>query len=245
MRAAPPIRWPILYLTAAVLVLLGPERAKALERVAVELVLAVDVSSSVSDAEFDLQMRGIAAGFRDSKVVDAIERTPGGVAVLLMQWSGQTRQQVSGGWFRLQAAADAYGYAALVETFPREIGGGPTAIGTAVDKAVAELDANAYFGARQVIDVSGDGIANEGISPPYAVQRAVDRGITVNGLAVANEEPNLANYYRHGVIGGPGAFVIGIDDYTDFAAAMRRKLLAEIEGNPLSALPLPTEDDRG
>ncbi|MCR9254593.1 MAG: DUF1194 domain-containing protein [Alphaproteobacteria bacterium] len=222
-----------------------PPSAKALERVAVELVLAVDVSSSVSDEEFSLQMRGIAAGFRDQKVVDAIERTEGGIAVAVLQWSGMGRQRLTGGWFKLVSAADAYGYAALVETFPREIGGGATAIGAAIHEAMQSLDANGYFGARQVIDVSGDGIANEGTSPPFIVRQAVDRGITVNGLAVANEEPNLASYYRVGVIGGPGAFVIGITDYTDFASAMRRKLLAEIEGNPVSALPFPDADDHG
>lgn len=216
----------------------GTTAAQAQERVAIELLLAVDVSSSVSDQEYLLQMNGIAAGFSDPKIQSAIQKTPGGIAVTVMQWSGAYRQELSGGWFKITSAEDADTYAQIVRFLPRTIGGGPTAIGTALNAAMAALDDNGYFGERQVIDVSGDGMANEGVSPPFAVREAVDRGITVNGLAVANEEPNLAAYYRYGVIGGPGAFIIGITDYDDFEEAMRRKLLAEIEGTPVSALPL-------
>jgi hypothetical protein len=38
----------------------------------------------------------------------------------------------------------------------------------------------------------------------------------------------LAQYYRDNVIGGPGAFVLPIDDFGKFGDAMIRKLTAEI-----------------
>ena len=57
---------------------------------------------------------------------------------------------------------------------------------------------------------------------------AVLSGVTVNGLAIVNDEPYLEDYYRHHVIGGPGAFVMAAADYQDFVEAIRRKLLREL-----------------
>ena len=47
-----------------------------------------------------------------------------------------------------------------------------------------------------------------------------------------NEVPDLADYYRAEVSGGPGAFVEVAHDYEDFAEAMKRKLRREIEWRP-------------
>ena len=53
-----------------------------------ELVLAIDVSSSVDEEEYQLQMRGVAAAFRHPDVIAAIEATGGnGIAVAMVQWS--------------------------------------------------------------------------------------------------------------------------------------------------------------
>src|SRR3546814_13010333 len=73
-------------------------------------------------------------------------------------------------------------------------------------------------------DLSGDGRSNEGGSPAFARAAANRAGITINGLAILNEEPELAGYYIAGVVGGPGAFLLTADDFQDFAVAMRRKL---------------------
>ena len=53
-------------------------------------------------------------------------------------------------------------------------------------------------------------------------------------LALHTDPPGgLAKYYRDNVIGGPGAFVLPIDDFGGFGDAMVRKLLQEIsEGAP-------------
>ena len=48
--------------------------AEASERVSLELVIAVDVSLSVNDAEYLLQMGGIAGAFRDPEVGELIAR---------------------------------------------------------------------------------------------------------------------------------------------------------------------------
>src|SRR3546814_13654240 len=58
----------------------GSAPALANEVVRLELVLAVDCSSSVNLDEFTLQMEGIAGAFEDHRVLAALAQT-GGIAV--------------------------------------------------------------------------------------------------------------------------------------------------------------------
>ena len=205
------------------------------QSVDLELVLAVDASSSVNAEEFRLQMQGIAAAFRHPAVVRAIDAAgPAGVAVTLVQWSGSgiTAQAVD--WTLLSGSLSSYAFAAQVEAAPRLVEGGPTAIGSALLYAGALLDANAYEGKRRIIDLSGDGISNEGDYASTARAHLVKQGVTVNGLAILNDEPNLGRYYLAGVVGGPGAFVLTALDFRDFAVAIRQKLVTEITGGTIS-----------
>lgn len=41
---------------------------------------------------------------------------------------------------------------------------------------------------------------------------------------------DLDIYFEHCVIGGPGAFIVTVDDISQFPAAIRRKLVLEIAG---------------
>ena len=63
---------------------------------------------------------------------------------------------------------------------------------------------------------------------PEAHRRAKRRGVTVNGLAIVTDDPNLTGYYERRVIRGPGSFVITANGYEDFARAIKLKLLREI-----------------
>src|SRR5690606_36477103 len=114
-----------------------------------------------------------------------------------------------------------------------------TALGNAIETAAAWTRDNGYQGERVVIDVSGYGRSNEGGSPAFARAAAIRAGVTIYGLAILNEEPDLARYYLAGVVGGPGAFLLTADDFHDFATAMRRKLFFEIAGAPVAQLPAP------
>jgi hypothetical protein len=213
-------------------------RAAAAEIVMLELVLAVDCSSSVSDQEFQLQIEGIAGAFEDEAVLAALQQAgPRGIAVSLLQWSSARSQAEAIGWTHLTGIAESLAFAARVRATPRMIRGGATAISSALNRAVASLHGNAFTGERLVIDVSGDGRANEGGSPAVARAAANRAGVTINGLAILNEEPELAGYYIAGVVGGPGAFLLSAGDYSDFALAMRQKLYAEILGQPVARLP--------
>jgi hypothetical protein len=105
---------------------------------------------------------------------------------------------------------------------------GGTGLGSALKYAVRSIDGNGFEGVRRVVDVSGDGQNNMGIEPARVRDTAAARGITVNGLAILDEEPWLDRYYASNVIGGPGAFLEIASDFDSFAEAMRRKLLREV-----------------
>jgi hypothetical protein len=201
------------------------------------LVLAVDASSSVNGAEFDLQMHGLAAAFRAPEVVDAIAETgPGGIAVALVQWSSPGSQVVAVDWTLVDDAASIEALARRIEGCGRLILG-ETSIEGALTFSTRLLRDSGLAGDRRVIDVSGDGQSNWGPDPDEVRDRAIAEGITINALAVTNEQPYLGAYYRDHVIGGPGAFVLAADDYADFARAMRAKLLQEISGEVISSAP--------
>jgi hypothetical protein len=213
----------------------SPHWASASE-VDLELLLAVDVSPSVDAKEYGLQIHGLAAAIRHPDVVQAIElAAPMGVAMALMQWAGPDEQAVAVSWslVRDQASADAFARKIVAVTRPATDGG--TAIGDALLRGILLLAENDFEGARQVIDISGDGRTNRGDSPAPVRAKAVSAGMTVNGLVILNEEQELSDYYLERVIGGSGAFVLEIDDFEDIAWAMRMKLIREIVAMASSA----------
>ena len=221
-------------LLGLLLVALLPARASADNQVDLQLVLAADASYSVDDREFALQMQGIARAFRDPEVQAAIiGGARGRIAVALMIWAESNRRKQITPWQVLDSPASAEAFAAMVAGLPRPFDGG-TGIGRAIMQAVWLLEKSGFESPRRVIDVSGDGrettFREWSVTPAQAHVAAARRGITVNGLAVLSEEPDLARYYRENVIGGPGAFVMVARRIEDFAGAMRLKLIREIKG---------------
>ena len=223
--------------------LLIPTTAPALAQerpVDLEIVLAVDASASVSDEEFNLQVRGLAEAFRHRSVGQAI-RAAGdlGLAVALIQWADYRQHALSVDWTVVRDAASARQFAKQVDGVRRTVYGN-TALGVALEFAILQLEGNGFVGRRKVIDVSGDGPSNQGSAAWLVRDLAVARGITVNGLAILNEVPTLDRYYFTNVIGGPGAFVMTANDYAAYRLAILTKLLKEISGPPTAARPLPS-----
>lgn len=232
------LRWSLKALSAGAAFWCFSAPVLASEPVRLELVLAVDCSSSVNRDEFILQMEGIASAFEDPAVLAALAQTGElGIAVSLLQWSSAGVQIEAIPWTPISSDADAVAFAASVRATGRMVSGGATALGNAIDAAAAWTSTNSYQGERVVVDVSGDGRSNEGGSPAFARAAANRAGITINGLAILNEEPGLARYYIAGVVGGPGSFLLTADDFEDFAVAMRRKLYFEIVGPPVVEAP--------
>lgn len=198
-------------------------------RVDVNLVLAVDASGSVDDERFDLQKKGYAAAFRNPKVLNAIKAgDQQEIAVSMVQWTGPTLHIQMVPWMVVKDARSADALAAAIEAAPRQLFGGGTSVSGAIDYSVLMLAASPYRSERKVIDVSGDGSNNLGRPAEQARDEAVKMGIRINGLPILAVEPDLDQYYKQSVIGGPGAFIIPAKDYSQFADAILRKLVAEI-----------------
>lgn len=214
----------------------GLALAQVSKPVALELVLALDSSSSISAEEFELQRQGISRAFRDPGVREAIANLGDqGLAVALIQWSGGRMQRVSVDWTHLRDEFDVNLFASAVALSKRLLTGG-TNLGGAVRFSLEQIETNEFEGRRKVIDVSGDGFG--GLSPQRERDRAVSRGVTINGLAILNERPELGNYYATHLVGGAGAFVLTGDSYEDFADAIREKLLQELSGFKVAAADL-------
>jgi hypothetical protein len=202
------------------------------ETVDTALVLALDVSLSVDEHEYELQRDGIATAFESPGLMAAVA---GGknhaIDVLVLEWSDPEIQVVTVDWTRVSDTASANAFAAKVRRTKRS-SHGLTAIGNGLMAAGAAFERLPDEAARRVIDVSGDGMANIGIPCPEARDALLAKGIIINGLVMMNDEPWVDGYYSENVVGGPGAFLMQVADYREFAAAIREKLLSEIVALP-------------
>ena len=218
-------------LFAGAVLLTGLLAAAPTKGAALALVLAIDVSASVTADSYLLQHDGIARAFVDRRLIAAISALPGGVEALVLEWSDPDKITITVDWTRVIDAASAATFAAAVRA-TRRSSNGLTAIGAALFAAAEAFDRLPEPAARRVIDISGDGMANFGPPPAEARDRIVAAGITINGLAILTDEPWLADYYRSNVIGGPSAFVVVGRTFGDFGDAIERKLIEEVAGVP-------------
>jgi len=223
------------------LVLAIPRPAEA-EEVAVdlELVLAVDVSWSMDADEQIFQRGGYVAAFQDPAVIEAIRSGGWGrIAVTYVEWAGDRLQQVVVPWMLVEDEASAADFAdRLGATTSGRLR--RTSISGALGFAEKSFEDNGFQGLRRVVDVSGDGANNQGLPVTVERDRLVSAGIIINGLPVMLKGPddpggfmsipNLDIYYEDCVIGGTGAFALPVRHVSEFATAIRQKLLLEIAG---------------
>jgi uncharacterized protein DUF1194 len=216
-------------LAAIVLAAGGSASALAQAAVDLQLVLAVDVSGSVSDERFKLQKQGYAEAFRNWRVLEAI-RSGGAqaIAVTMTQWTGPAQQAQVVPWMVISDEASMLAFADAVDRTTRQLYGGGTSISGAIDHAMTLFPDSGAKGGRQVIDVSGDGANNRGRPAAEARDDAIRDGATINGLPIMALEPGLDQYYQSNVIGGPNAFMIVAETYETFADAVLKKLVTEI-----------------
>ena len=196
------------------------------------LALAVDVSGSVDPQEFRIQMDGLASGLRDSVVSEALVKAEAQIS--LIQWTGSSRQVVSISWTKIRSFDDIDGFANAVETTERQWRNFSTAIGDALLFTLAEIRLAPDCG-RYIIDVSGDGLSNEGIKPRLVLSDLRAAGVTVNALAIEGAEDDLTGYFWENVITGDGSFVVTADGFADYGEKIRLKLRRET-GDQISGL---------
>ncbi|KAB1079023.1 DUF1194 domain-containing protein [Methylobacterium soli] len=242
----------LVHLLVFLLAALAPARA-AEESAAMALVVSVDVSQSVDEARFRLQMEGIAEALEDPAVLAAITGNPGGILFSLVTWADKAALTLP--WTRIATRGDAAAVAGRVRALPRQAGTF-TCLGQMLRTVSASvLPALPVPADRVVIDVSGDGIDN--CADPEAIHDERDgllaAGATINGLPILvpgendvvgvgafrapgyglralreGGETTLDRWYKAHVTGGPAAFVLAARGYGDFARALRQKFVIEI-----------------
>jgi hypothetical protein len=197
-----------------------------------ELVLAVDVSGSVDIGESRLQRQGYIDAFLNPKLLQTIlNGRHGRIAVTYLEWAGWGlfRQMVD--WTVIHDRASAEAFARELDTFGN-ISGRGTSISGAIDISLQLFAMNPFKGDRRVIDISGDGPNNSGLSVVGYRDMAVERGITINGLPILSDAGNVVSdldvYYKECVVGGPGAFVIPAQNFETFGEAVLRKMILEV-----------------
>ncbi|WP_441707601.1 DUF1194 domain-containing protein [Hyphomicrobium sp. 2TAF46] len=210
------------------------------------LVVSVDVSNSVDEARYRLQMEGIAKALEDPGVIDAITGgSSGGILFSMVTWADTPSFVIP--WIRIANKADAFAAAKRVRTLPQQ-GGEFTCmtrmLRSANDKIVPQIPAKA---ARILIDVSGDGPDNCNAEESIDTVRneLVSNGVTINGLPILLDTPEdsallpkavpggkhpLEQWYREHVMAGPGSFVLPAQGYADFERAIRQKFVIEVSG---------------
>jgi len=204
----------------------------------VELVIAVDVSYSMDLDELAVQREGYAQAIVSKEFLQAMKSGPNSkVAVTYFEWSASSDQKIIIPWRVIDGPETADAVANEIMQAPVRRGS-RTSISGAINFAMPLFDENPYHGLRRVIDISGDGPNNNGAPVIGARDAALEKGITINGLPIMVKEPspltmdidNLDWYYEDCVIGGPGSFVVSINDRDKFKEAIRTKLILEVAG---------------
>lgn len=221
---------------------LVPLAAWAAEPVDMLLVLAADVSRSVTEPKFRLQREGAAAALSHPDVVKAMTSGPHRrIAVCFVEWATVGQQAVVVDWMMIDGDAAARGFGDKLIEAPRSFIGS-TSISSAIDFSVRQLERAPFTAERRVIDVSGDGNNNSGRMVSDARDDALAKGITINALVIltpiaesfrpehTNPAGGLEKYFQDNVIGGYGAFTVVAESHAAFGRALTKKLIQEIAG---------------
>ncbi len=208
---------------------------QAEQRVDLELVLAVDISRSMSPDEHELQRNGYVDAFRHDDVISAITSGPTGrIAVTYIEWAGDFEPWETIPWTIIDGEKSANAFADRLASEP-VFGEQRTSISRALITATRSIERNSITSYRQVIDVSGDGANNAGPPVEPIRDQVLERGIVINGLPIMLNKPreyydidHLDRYYKQCVIGGEAAFIAPVYDLRHFAATIRKKLVMEI-----------------
>ena len=236
--------WPLVRFATLFLVLsLGLFTGEASAQCRQALALGLDVSGSVNEQEYRLQLDGLAAAFQSRDVRDTLLSVPEvPVSVAVYEWSGPRKfnRRILVDWIVIDSEAALASLTGRLQSTVRRPSGPSTALGSAMEFGIGLL-ATQTDCPKRTLDISGDGTSNTG---PRPQDISAPNWITINGLTIgenrAGFDPSLqelSTYYEANVLRGPGAFVETALGFDDFENAMTRKLLRELQGLSLAALP--------
>lgn len=204
------------------------------------LALGLDVSGSVDAREYRLQMGGVAAALDDPEVRGKLLSMPAApIALMIYEWSGPNDQAVIQPWTRVETDVSIDRVIETLRQTQRRDATPGTALGVAmrVGQIFLAQQPDCW---KHTLDISGDGKSNLGPRPRDLQDQIEASGITINGLVIGVDNPNigdirqseigeLSSYFRAEVIVGPDAFVMTAIGFNDYARAMKQKLLRELE----------------
>jgi hypothetical protein len=204
--------------------------AQRAQPVDLELAFVVDASGSIDEEETRLQRQGYADALTNPRVLQAIK---GGflssIAVAYIEFAGPDCGRLSVNWTRITDAASAAAFGKRILAVQPMFCPGGNAIADAVLLAAGTIKSNAFEGTRRVIDVSGDGPNTVGPDMATVRDAVVADRIIINGLVIDRPSfPDLDEYYRRVINGGPGSFVIKAENRATFGDAILRKMIREI-----------------
>jgi len=218
-------------LITGIALLTSPAEAQRKTSVDLELSFVVDASGSIDQEEMQLQRQGYANALVNPDVLKAIDSGfLRSIAVSYIEFAADGCIWQWLNWVKISDRASAAAAGAKIVAAPREFCSGGNAIGDAVAFATKSTLENSFDGTRKVIDVSGDGPDTTGlIAVEDARADALAKGFTMNGLVIERPAmPDLPEYYKRSITGGPRSFVIQAKDRRSFADAIVKKLILEI-----------------
>ncbi len=213
------------------------------------LVLGLDVSLSVDVNDFSLQRHGLAQALIDPDVVQAmIGPYDDHIELAVFEWSGQFNQSLLVDWTRIDGPETLGIIAETLRTEPQVTGTGRTALGAAMLYG-RDLLATRSHCTKQTLDISGDGMNNNGVRPQDAKPQMDAAAIVVNALVIGPamgevtfdgvDVAQLSRYFHDRVITGPFAFVETIAGFASYEDAIKRKLLREVTQAHVQQRPHP------
>jgi hypothetical protein len=245
----------------------GTLRSSEPTHVDAALILAVDVSQSVDEDRYRLQIEGMAKALENKAVADTITSGPyGRIAVQFIVWADGVETTIP--WQIISSRQNALTFSGLIRRQTHRAGEYTcmARMMRTVDEEM--LDDLPFIPTRTILDISGDGIDN--CAEPSAVDdardRLVRRGVTINGLPIIvsgeNDvvgagayrapgfglrplsrgpgiETTLDRWFKDHVIGGQGAFVRPSQGYEEISHAFQQKFLTEISSIVFAARRYP------
>lgn len=186
-----------------------------------------------------MQINGVASALRDPEVQKAFLAMPDApVRLHVYEWAGPGSKRLLLDWTDMTSPQDLLDAAQTLEATtalrPREPG---TGLGDAIEFG-AEALAQQSDCWRRTLDISADGPSNTGPRPRDLIDLPILSDITINALvvgsdpgatAISTELTALQRYFQAEVIRGPQAFAIIAASYSDYQAAISRKLLRELQ----------------
>jgi hypothetical protein len=205
----------------------------------VNVVTGLDFSHSISLEEHWIVQEGLAQALLSPEIVDAIQGgRHGRIGFALFGWHVTTIPLLP--WMVIGSASDAKLAAGrirgaivqqiAVEATLRRVEnrfGKPTDLSHALSAASGMLLTAPYRTTRSVINIIGNGTDNVDEDAQPARNAALALGFTINGV-VLGSDPYLIGYFEQNVIGGPGSFVMHVQEAQTMARTLKQKLLKDL-----------------